>query len=547
MSLLTITLRDFVLVKALDLDFSTGFTVLTGETGAGKSLLIDALQFVLGARSDTTVIRSDADRCDVCAEFRLTPLQRTLLQEFVSSDEPDLLLRRSMDLSGRSKAWINGVPATVGQLRRIGELLVDIYGQHSWQSLERSDTCRALLDAYAQVDTATLKAAWRNWRARFDALREATLFRDRQKEAGAQLDWHLGELDRLTPTDGEWEQLQQQHRRLSNAQGLLEAVARSHSLLESEPSGALIQLNRVRQLLNGSLDVEPEFSPLCEELDSCLAILGEINRTLQLYGQRVDLEPGGLELLDQRIAAWISLSRRHRVAYDDLPALHARLKAERQALDSAQDLDALQRAERAAHEEWQLRANKVSAARKEAATRLEKSVSACIDGLGMVGGRFHIEVRPLQDAGENGLEEVRFLLSPYPDGELQTLGKVASGGELSRIALAIAATTSQLGMAGTLVFDEVDAGIGGAVAERVGKMLQKLAEDRQVLAVTHLPQVAAKGQRHLIVRKQTTDTMVISQIEYVTEQHRIGEIARMIAGEEITSASLDHAAALLSS
>jgi len=544
-ALLSVTLRDFVLVRELEIDFSAGFTVLTGETGAGKSLLIDALQFVLGTRADANTIRSEAERCDVCALFELSPLHRERLQDF-AADESELLLRRTMDRNGRSKAWINGVPATASQLRRIGDVLVDIYGQHSWQSLERAETCRALLDSYAQLETFELSATWRRWRDRADDLMEAQTSQDKRRDDSAQLEWHLNELDRLAPALGEWDQLQQQHKRQSSAQDLLETVHRSLALLTSEPGGALTQMARARQLLQSRTDVEPEFAMLSRELDGCLAVIGEINRTLQAYGQRGDLEPETLQQLDQRISAWISLSRRHRVPHEQLAEFHANLKAQRLALDTAQDLDALRRAERAAYADWQTQAQRVSAARKAAAIRLECSVSTCIRSLGMMGGRFQIELKPLDTPGESGLEEIRFLLSPYPEGDMQTLGKIASGGELSRIALAIAASTSQLGVAGTLIFDEVDTGIGGAVAERVGRLLQQLAADRQVFAITHLPQVASKGTQHIVVRKVSTDNAVISQIDYVDGEQRVREIARMIAGEQITSASLNHASELLS-
>ncbi len=545
MALLSVTLRDFVLVRELEIDFSAGFTVLTGETGAGKSLLIDALQFVMGTRADASTIRTEAERCDVCALFELSPLHQERLLEF-AADETELLLRRTMDRNGRSRAWINGVPATASQLRRIGDVLVDIYGQHSWQSLERAETCRGLLDSYAQLDTGELSATWRRWRDRAGALVEAQTSQDKRRDDSAQLEWHLAELDRLAPAVGEWDQLQQQHKRQSSAQDLLETAHRSLALLTGEPSGALTQIARARQLLQTRADVEPEFAMLSRELDGCLAVIGEVNRTLQAYGQRGDLEPETLQQLDQRISAWISLSRRHRVPQEQLPEFHAKLKEQRLALDTALDLDALGRAERAAYADWHMQAQRVSAVRKAAALRLESSVSTSIRSLGMMGGRFQIELKTLDAPGENGLEEVRFLLSPYPEGDMQTLGKIASGGELSRIALAIAACTSQLGVAGTLIFDEVDTGIGGAVAERVGRLLQQLAADRQVFAITHLPQVASKGARHIVVRKVSTDNAVVSQIDYVDGEQRVREIARMIAGEQITNASLNHASELLS-
>jgi DNA repair protein RecN (Recombination protein N) len=544
-SLKRIALRDFVIVRELELDLSSGFSVLTGETGAGKSILIDALQLALGARADAGVVREGAARADISAEFELPASLVPWLEQAGFESQDALLLRRSIDSQGKSRAWINGGPATATQLRELGDQLVDIHGQHAWQSLTRPDAVRALLDAYAGVNTQRLLQLWQAWRAAQKTLLEARSAQDSLQRERERLAWQIGEVEKLAPGDHEWDELNTDHTRLSNAQSLLQAAQLSLEAVEGEEGGATSRLSQALSALQEQEHVEPEFGALASVLASSLAQAEDAAHSLGAYLRKTDLDPARLAELDERMALWMSLSRRYKRGPADLPGLLASWKEEMARLDAAADLAALEGAEKKAGDAYMAEARSLSKARTKAAPQLAKAITLAMQGLGMQGGRFEVALEKAQQPTASGLEEVAFLVAGHAGSTPRPVGKVASGGELSRIALAIAVTTSQLGTAQTLIFDEVDAGVGGAVAETVGRLMKQLGRDRQVLAVTHLPQVAACADHHLVVAKQNQGATVISSVAAVQGEQRVAEVARMLGGERLSGTTLAHAKEML--
>ena len=546
MALTHITLRDFVIVHALELDMGSGFTVLTGETGAGKSILIDALQLALGARADASVVREGASRCEISAEFDVTPATRDWLQEAGFDTDNSLLLRRTIDATGKSRAFINGSPATATQLRELGDLLLDIHGQHAWQSLTRPDAVRQLLDGYAQADTRPVRHAWQAWREARQALDDARRAQDTLATERERLAWQIGELDKLAPGEQEWEELNTQHGRLSNAQALMDAAQQANALLEGdEQAGALTLLARASQSLSELALVEPEFQTLADVLASAQAQAEDAAHSLHAYLRRADLDPDRLAQLDERLGLWVSLARRYKRTPEELPAVWVQWKKDLARLEAAGDLQALEVAEQQASDAYLKAARTLSRQRQKAAPALAQAVTAAMQQLGMQGGRFEVQLQGLEESAQHGLEDVQFLVAGHAGSTPRPVGKVASGGELSRIPLAIAVTTSELGEAGTLIFDEVDSGVGGAVAETVGRLMKQLGCHRQVLAVTHLPQVAACADRHLVVSKQLTDGRIGSRVDLTSGEDRIHEIARMLGGEKLSATTLAHAREML--
>ncbi len=546
MALTHITLRDFVIVHELELDLSSGFSVLTGETGAGKSILIDALQLALGARAESGVVREGASRCEVCAEFEPTPAIAAWIEEAGFEASADLLLRRTVDTTGKSRAWINGSPATATQLRELGEQLLDIHGQHAWQSLTRPDAVRGLLDAYAGIDTRPLKAAWHTWRQAQQSLADAQQAQSTLANERERLAWQIGELEKLNPQTDEWQELSTQHSRLANAQALIDGANQGTLLLEGdEDGGALRQLSRTIQTLQSLGRFEPEFNALADVLVSAQAQAEDVAHSLHAYLRKTDLDPAQLAHLDERMGLWLSLARRYKKTPDELPLTLQGWRQEMAQLDAAADLDTLQKAANAAQTACTQAAKAVSRQRQQAAKPLAQAVSNAMQQLGMQGGRFEVQLQTLDAPAQHGLEEVSFLVAGHEGSTPRPVGKVASGGELSRIALAIAVTTSELGEAGTLIFDEVDSGVGGAVAETVGRLMKQLGQHRQVLAVTHLPQVAACADQHLLVSKAAAQGQVSSQVRGVSGEERVSEIARMLGGEKLSATTLAHAREML--
>ncbi len=552
MALRHISLRDFVIVRELDLNLSQGFSVLTGETGAGKSILIDALQLALGERSDSSVIREGAPRCEVSAEFDCPPQAHAVLEEAGFEISDTLLLRRSVDQQGKSRAWVNGSQATATQLRALGEMLLDIHGQHAWQSLTRPESVRGLLDAYAGISTDALKATWQAWRQTQQAVQQARTAQDSLGREQERLAWQISELDKLAPALDEWDELNTQHTRLSHAQALIDAGQTALSALDGEESTRLGSVNGSMTLLSqaiGSLQdqahVEPEFQSIVQVLQSSLAQAEDAVHSLQSYLRKTDLDPARLNELDQRMSQWLSLARRYKRPPEELAALLTGWKQELNALEAASDLEGLAAQEKAASLAYQTEAKKLSQQRKKAAPKLAQAVSLAMQNLGMQGGRFEVSLVGLDQAAQHGLEDIQFLVAGHAGSTPRPVGKVASGGELSRIALAIAVTTSELGEAGTLIFDEVDSGVGGAVAETVGRLMKQLGLHRQVLAVTHLPQVASCADHHLLVSKTSSKEGVSSSVTSISSEQRVTEIARMLGGEKLSATTLAHAREML--
>ena len=546
MALTHITLRDFVIVHELALDLSRGFSVLTGETGAGKSILIDALQLALGARAESSVVREGASRCEVCAEFDPTPVVQGWLEAAGFDAADPLLLRRTVDTSGKSRAWINGSPATATQLRELGEQLLDIHGQHAWQSLTRPDAVRGLLDAYAGIDTRPLKAAWQSWRQAQQTLTDAQQAQSTLAHERERLAWQIGELEKLNPQADEWSALNTQHSRLAHAQALMDGANQTTALLEGDDDGgALRQLSRAIQTLQSLGQYEPDFQTLADVLASAQAQAEDVAHSLHSYLRKTDLDPELLAQLDERMGQWLSLARRYKKTPDELPQTLATWRQDLSRLDAAADLDSLQKAAHTAHAAYLHEAQAVSRQRQKAAQPLAQAVSNAMQQLGMPGGRLEVQLQKLDAPAQHGLEDIGFLVAGHAGSTPRPVGKVASGGELSRIALAIAVTTSELGEAGTLIFDEVDSGVGGAVAETVGRLMKQLGQHRQVLAVTHLPQVAACADHHLLVSKAAANGQVSSQVRTVNGEERVGEIARMLGGEKLSATTLAHAREML--
>jgi DNA repair protein RecN (Recombination protein N) len=545
MSLRRIALRDFVIVQSLDLDLATGFTVLTGETGAGKSILIDALQLALGSRAEAGVVREGASRCEIAAEFDLLPATASWLEAQGFPVEDSLLVRRTVDTEGRSRAWINGSAATMTQLKALADDLVDIHGQHAWQSLTRASAVRELLDAYAGIDAAPAQARWAQWRAQRKALEAGTERQTSLRQDSERLAWQITELDKLAPASHGWDELNSQHGRLANAQALIDAAQLASELLDGQQDSAAALIHRALAALQAQAHIEPAFRDPVEALEAALAQVQDSVHSLNQVARQTDLDPSGLAELDQRMALWLSLARRYRSTPQDLAALHAKWRAELAQIDQALDLDALQRAERAAWETCEAEMAALSRQRQQASPKLSKAVTDTMQALGMQGGRFEVALQRLAEPQAHGWEQVEFLVAGHAGVTPRPVGKVASGGELSRIALAISVITSRLGRAPTLIFDEVDAGVGGAVAHTVGQLLRQLGQDRQVLAVTHLPQVAACADQHLLVSKQRTGRQTVSAVQPIATEARVSELARMLGGSDTSAVSLAHARELL--
>lgn len=566
-----LSLRDFVIVSELDIELGSGFTALTGETGAGKSILIDALQLTLGSRGDAGVVREGAQRADLTAEFEVSPALAAQLRPWLEEAGFDtaeltdasgnttggpLLLRRVVDAQGKSRAWVNGSSATLTQLRELGEHLVDIHGQHAWQSLTRADSVRALVDEQAGVDVATLQAAWtarREAARRLDEARSKQASLDQERE---RLQWQIGELAKLAPQPHEWDELNAEHTRLSHGQAILDAARVALDMVSEAELNAEGLTSRAIDALDEVAGVEPRLGNALEVLREAQAQLQDAAHSLNGVLGHTELDPDRLAELDARVSAWMGLARRHRRQPHELPELLQGWQAELAELDAATDLAALERGVTQAHAAWLKVAQTASKLRKQTAPQLSEAITAAMQTLGMAGGRFEVALSPHTEPQPWGLEAIDFLVAGHAGSTPRPLGKVASGGELSRLALAIAVTTSQHAASqrgaqvATLIFDEIDSGVGGAVADTVGQLMQSLGspegpqQGRQVLAVTHLAQVAACAHHHLLVSKSLQGGQTTSDIRGVADEARVQEVARMLGGA-VSDTSLAHARAML--
>lgn len=547
--LLSLRIRDFVIVDRLELEFRPGFTVLTGETGAGKSILIDALGLVLGERADPGMLRGGCERAEIEAEFDLAslPAAAAWLAQQELDDETHLALRRTLDASGRSRAFINGRAATVQQLREIGEFLIDIHGQHAHQSLLRADAQRQLVDAYAgQGELARqVRSAFQSW-SELRRLRQ-------QREANAaaftaereQLLWQLKELEAAECTPQKWSEWQAEQARLSHAAGLIEGGQLVVAALADEEVNCLALLAAAQHKLTELCQFDPQLQEMAELLDSADIQLREVAQALRRYVQRVELDPARLQEIDRKLNTAYGAARKFRVQPEQLDELLRQKQLRLQELGPGADDADLLAHEQAAEAEYRELAQRLSQVRHRAAGELAQKVSHEMHALAMSSGRFVVQLNEAAPSA-HGLEQIEFLVSANAGMEPRPLSKVASGGELSRISLALQVIVSQVASVPVLVFDEVDVGIGGGVAEVVGQMLKRLGQHYQVLCVTHLPQVAARGDNHWQVAKRMQDGQTRSQIIQLATPQRIDEIARMLGGIDITETTRKHAAEMLS-
>ena len=547
--LLALSLRDFVIVEQLHLDFQPGFTVLTGETGAGKSITLDALSLLLGDKADYSQIRHGCPEAQLSALFDLSDLPelRAALceQGLLGTDEVELSIRRTIDSKGRSRSFINNQAATLAQLRQIGSRLVDIHGQSAHHSLNSEAVQRDLLDAFAGSKPLAeqVQAAYRQWRQAQEDLATAEAEGERLAEERERLAWQVGEMEKLAPVEGEWAQLSQSYDSLAHAAELLQAAEEVAAHIDGD-NGLHSLAGRCRRQLESLSGIEPRFAESLAMLDSIEAELGEISSHMHSVAARAEINPAELAAQEERMAELMSAARRHRIEPEDLPARLAQLQQDLADSEAAADIEALREQVRLAEAAYLQHARELSAQRQQAAAKLAAETTEHMQQLSMRGARFHIELIPCE-AQAYGLEQVQFQVAANQGSPLRPLNKVASGGELARISLALQVTASQYTQIPTLIFDEVDSGIGGGVAETVGRALRTLGRQHQVLAVTHLPQVAACGAQHWQVSKHSGGGQTVSTIRELAGSARVEEIARMLGGETLTDTTRRHAAEML--
>ena len=543
-------IRDFVIVDRLDLEFEPGFTALTGETGAGKSILIDALSLVLGERSDTGLVREGASRAEISAEFAIDKLPG--VEEWLDSndlaDQPGVcLLRRVLEAGGRSRVYVNGRPSTLAQVKELGERLVDIHGQHEHQSLVRSASQRELLDAFGGVRALTreVEGAWRAWQE----LKHQRLEWEKNAEVLAaereRLEWQAQELEKLAFSSEEWAELQVDHGRLAHAASLIETVEHSLEVLSEGEGATLAAVNGVLARLRAAREYDPGLKEVLDILEPAQIQIQEAAYGLRHYRQRLDLDPARLREVEQRLEAVHAAARKYRVTPERLPELLAQASERLEQLGGGLGVEGLEKKERAAHDAYLAVARTLSGKRKRAAQELSSRVSDAMHTLAMAGGRFETALDDVPEGGAHGLESVEFRVAGHAGAPLRPLAKVASGGELSRLSLAIQTVTSAVAEVPVLIFDEVDAGIGGRVAEIVGRMLRELGKRHQVMCITHLPQVAAAANNQLQVAKREVKGGVVSSVNLLDRTQRVDEIARMLGGVKITDTTRKHAAEML--
>jgi DNA repair protein RecN (Recombination protein N) len=548
-----LSIRDFVIVAALDLEFDSGFTVFSGETGAGKSILIDALALALGARADASVVRNGEARADITAEFDTHPdvdawLDEQALAAIETEHGNTVMLRRVVDGNGRSRAFINGTAATLTQLRELGEMFVDIHGQHAHQLLMRPDAQRELFDTHAGLlDTkAAVTRAWRTWRDAAQAV-ETAQSKDRELQLERErLAWQLAELDKLSPQPGEWEEVNVEHRRLSHSANLIDGVQAALSALSESDEAMLGHLSSVISKVRDLAEIDPALNDALAALEPAEIQLQEAAYSLSHYAQRLELDPDRLTQVEKRLDALHSAARKFRLQPETLPQEHEERREQLAKLDAAADLDALRAAEAKAKDAYLADAKVLSKARAKAAKALGAAVTTGMQELSMAGGSFEVALVSLPDGGAHGMEQIEFRVAGHAGVPLRPLAKVASGGELARISLALSVIASAASPTPTLIFDEVDTGIGGGVAEVVGRLLHQLGEQRQVLCVTHLPQVAARGDHHFQVAKSSKGKNgTVSTVTSLDKTSRIEEVARMLGGLAITATTRKHAKEML--
>jgi DNA repair protein RecN (Recombination protein N) len=553
--LVHLSIHNYAIVDHLDLELSAGMSAISGETGAGKSIMLDALGLCLGDRADSGVVRPGSDKADILASFDLADIPEArawLAERDLDSDGP-CILRRVITAEGRSRGYINGSPCPQGDLKALGELLIDIHSQHEHQSLLKTDTHRRLLDEYAgsQEVARQVQLAAQRWKQTRNELERISSQGDEQRARHQLLSYQLEELENLALGDNELEQLEQEHKALSNAESLLGACRQVLDLCSESDAGNVLSaltasLNRLGAFSDQGGALGEASNLLASAQIQIEEAVGELNRFIDHF----DADPQRQQFLEERLDTIYTLARKHRIQPTELAALQQQLFEELESLNADDEAGERLAEELAAYERhYQEKAAELSALRGNAAESLSAAVQQEMQALGMPGGRFSIQLQALEstEPNGNGLEAVEFLVSANPGQPLRGLAKVASGGELSRISLAIQVITAQTSRVPTLVFDEVDVGIGGPTAEVVGQLLRRLGERGQVLCVTHLPQVAAQGHQHLFVHKRRGEGATSTAVSQLDESGRIEEIARMLGGVDLTEESLAHARKMVTS
>lgn len=535
---------NFIIIEKASLEFGPGFTALTGETGAGKSILVDAIELLVGGRGDGALVREGAERAELTAEFEVR--KNSLLDDWLADGElagdPDtVILRRVLDRTGRSRCFINGHAVTLAQLKAAGEHLVDIHGQHEHQSLLRPAAQRALLDAHAGCESLAQETAttYRAWERLQELVDEADRnFTQRERER-ADVEEQVNDLKKVSPQEGEWEKVSAEHTRLQHGSSLLGGAQSALETLAEAEGACLSQLAAVANRLKTLSQHDHQLNGVVEMLESAEAQASEAVRTLRQYASRVDLDPEALREVDARIETLHAAARKYRVRPEALHEVLQNLEKRRGELELAVNPEALRREVAAAKTSFDSLCRRLSLKRRAGAEALGKAVTAAMQQLAMAGGRFSVSLRKLDEPGVSGAEGVEFEVSSHPSLPLRPLAKVVSGGELSRISLAIQLVAAKASPVASLVFDEIDSGIGGAVAETIGKSLRRLGKQRQVLCVTHLPQVAASGNDQWSVSRAGVKV----KVQRLDRTARIVELARMLGGAESTARK--HAAELL--
>ena len=551
--LLSLQIRDYAIVDRIDIEFAAGMTVLTGETGAGKSILVDALGLVLGERGSAQLVREGAKRAEFCATFDVSDLAvaATWLREQELDADEECLLRRVIGADGRSRAFINGNAVPLSQLKSLGELLLDIHGQHFHQSLGHRAVQRDLLDYFGGLQslrdtTGTYFDDWQSIAAELQKLREAESDRASRLEL---LRFQLNELDSLDLRPGELDELSAERQKLKNSSRLAEGTSMAlDSLFDNDAMNANSQLAEAIRSLESLLEYDQALEPAVDMLNAASIHISEATESLRRYGDTLDMDPARRDWVEERIDAIQDVARKHRVLPGELATLTARLQTEYDETSHAEERGRnLEKQAEAARAQYFKEAEELSTARRKVATAFSSAVTDAMHGLGMPGGVFEAAVKPLDDSTARawGIDQIDFLISANPGQTPQPLARIASGGELSRMSLAIQVIASDGSAIPTMVFDEVDSGVGGGVAEMVGRRLQELGKNRQVLCVTHLPQVASLADQHFRISKVSDSKTTRTRIQELSRDERIEELARMLGGVEITRKTLDHAEEML--
>ena len=548
--LIRLTVKDYVLIDSIELSLDPGFTVLTGETGAGKSILLGAISLILGGRSDAGSIKAGASRADIVAEFDTSdlPLVCSFLEEGDLGVE-DCVLRRVIDTAGRSRSWINGVPVTVKQLKTLGALLIDIHGQHEHYSLVDASTHTHVLDSFGHLSNSAklVESAWKLWQSEKIKLIQLIEQSEALKQKTEELRETQRDLDVLGFSEKEWIQTLERHRKVNNLNELIDAANQSVLMLGEGEQNLLSILANVRSRLAGAAEIDPQVDAMLGELEGLEIQLGEFSRDLRRYAESLDFDPALAETLDARITEVQRFARKYGVKPDDLDEMVSSVQAELEEVSLGANLDELQKVEVLAREKYLEAANQLSSDRGKSSIELTKKVNAALADLAMSGVRFEARLVPKDEPSGTGLEQIAFYVATNPGVEAKLVGKVASGGELSRISLAIQSVVHQDSAVPTVIFDEVDSGVGGAVAEIVGRMLKTVGRRAQVLCVTHLPQVAALGDSHWKVSKAQSKATSSTLLQKLKSKECVDEIARMLAGEVVSEQAKAHARELINS